>query len=250
MNRKICILLIAVLLAVYPAITLGQASGVATSSPDHITLTWTGNPATTMTITWRTDNTTTTSMVEYQKGNEFTAAAKYATAVSSNFTTDIQNSRLFTTTLTGLEPDTQYTYRVGIEGNWSAPHSFSTADPNTDSFKFLVFGDSQSPATDYSLWKENIHNAYRANRDAKFFVNMGDLVDVGQSGTHWNSWYSAAAGVIDTIPIMPVVGNHETKGSSDTARPSYWKKQFNMPQNGPCSFCGIGQPAERAETIW
>ena len=62
------------------------------------------------------------------------------------------------------------------------------------------------------------------------------IVDVGQSGAHWNGWFGAAAGVIDTVPEMPVVGNHETTGSSETSRPAYWNAQFKMPQNGPSAL--------------
>ncbi|MEN6356461.1 MAG: metallophosphoesterase family protein [Armatimonadota bacterium] len=233
------VLAILILLYVIASPTACLAAGSASASPDHVTLTWADNPATTMTVTWRTDNTTATGSVEYQKYQKsaaFTANAKYATSHSADFTTDLQATHLFTATLKGLEPNTKYLYRVGNQGHWSANHSFTTANPSSKSFKFLVFGDSQSVADGnfpYGVWSKTLHNAYSANPDARFFVNMGDLVDTGQSGAHWNAWFSAAAGVIDTIPIMPVVGNHETRGSLDTRRPAYWKAQFYLPQNGP-----------------
>jgi hypothetical protein len=159
----------------------------------------------------------------------------------SNFTTDLQATYLFTATLKGLEQNTKYLYRVGNKAHWSTAHTFMTASPNVKSFKFLVFGDSQSVAggsAPYELWGRTVHNAYNSNPDAKFFVSVGDLVDIGQSGAHWNAWFSSATGVIDTIPVMPVSGNHETKGSSETKRPAYWKAQFNLPQNGPSGLRG------------
>ena len=74
-------------------------------------------------------------------------------------------------------------------------------------FKFLVFGDSQS--SQYSVWQTTLHKAYQANKEAAFFINVGDLVDVGQDYAQWKAWFDAAQGVIDTIPAMPVAGNHE-----------------------------------------
>jgi len=218
----------------WPTLILGQPAGGATTFPDHITLTWTGDPARTMTITWRTDTSVSNGLVQYEKSAN--PVSQRAEAESSDFTTDLEKVHLFTTTLTGLSPDTKYTYRVGDGTHWSSSHSFSTADPKAQSFKFLVFGDSQSNATGkhpYELWRKTIHNAYESNSDTKFIVNMGDLVDTGQSGAHWNAWFAAAAGVIDAIPEMPVVGNHETYGSRTTHRPEYWNAQFHLPQNGP-----------------
>lgn len=235
-RRFIFPMLVLLFAIVCPISCVSQAAGEATASPDHITLTWAGNPATTMTVTWRTDTSMTTGYIEYQKGAILSTTAQSVKATSSNFTTDLQATHLFTANLTALSPNTTYSYRVGDGAHWSSVHKFTTADPNTQSFKFLVFGDSQSAKDgkpNYSLWGNNLHGTYNANPDAKFFINVGDLVDVGQSGAHWNGWFEASAGVVDTIPVMPVMGNHETYGSSDTRRPAYWNAQFRMPQNGP-----------------
>nr|WP_231969080.1 metallophosphoesterase [Thermoanaerobacterium sp. RBIITD] len=106
-----------------------------------------------------------------------------------------------------------------------------------------MFGDSQSGvATDpqYGPWKTTIQNSFKANPDAKFFVNVGDLVEIGQMYAHWNNWFDAAKGVIDTIPEMPVQGNHETYQSKnyDSAKPKDFVNQFVVPQNGPDSLKG------------
>lgn len=221
-----------------PALALAQTAGTsATTTPDHVALSWTGDPATTMTITWRTDTTVTTGIVEYAKGSKLTGPTHRANATCSNFSTDLGETRLFATTLADLSPHASYCYRVGDGDHWSTTHAFTTADPKSSAVQFLVFGDSQS-VTPYSTWRTTVHNAYDANRDAKFMVNVGDLVDVGQSGAHWNAWFAAAAGVIDTIPEMPVVGNHETTPAKGDRRPDYWLAQFTLPQNGPAGLKG------------
>ena len=225
-----------------PTPTLAQAAGTgATPAPDHVTLNWTGNPAKTMTLTWRTDTTVTTGIVEYARGAALTGSIHRANATCANFTTDLGDAKLFRTTLADLLPNTDYCYRVGDGEHWSTTHIFSTANPKSNKVKFLVFGDSQSSATGtspYSQWQTTIHKAYDANKDARFIVSVGDLVDLGQSGAHWNAWFAAAAGVIDTIPEMPVIGNHETNGKPGERKPEYWLAQFALPQNGPAGLKG------------
>lgn len=227
------LILIVLLLSGCPAAVPGQSGRSPTAQPDHVTLTWTGDPATTMTVTWRANAAVTTGEVEYDKGAALSGNPSHMSATETDFRTNLGKSHLFSATLTGLDPNAKYSYRVGDGKHWSAVHAFSTADPEAHGAKFLVFGDSQSPASSYELWSKTLHNAYKVNPDAKFFVNVGDLVDAGQSGEHWNAWFAAAAGVIDSIPAMPVVGNHETSGSFFTKRPAYWNAQFRLPQNGP-----------------
>lgn len=208
----------------------------ATAIPDHVTLTWTGDPATTMTVTWRADPSVTSGIVQFQLGEKLTSAALSVKAEARDFTTDLGAARLFTATLGNLTPGRKYSYRVGDGERWNRMGSFSTAERNVRSFKFLVFGDSQAPTTGnppYNTWRNTLHNAYNANPDARFIVNVGDLVDFGQRGAHWNAWFDAAQGVIDRIPEMPATGNHESYGSRETTKALYWLAQFALPQNGP-----------------
>jgi len=192
--------------AIQPTMTTGQTPGSpATPTPDHVTLTWTADPATTMSVTWRTDATVNSGFVQYQKGTTVGDDAPKAEAQARDFTTNLGTTRLFSSTLTHLSPNTQYSYRVGDGTQWSEKHSFTTADPEAKTFKFLVFGDSQSPVTGsdpYGIWRETIQNAFKANPDADFFVNVGDLVDFGQVEEHWNAWFAAVKGVIDTSHII------------------------------------------------
>jgi hypothetical protein len=230
----------AILLActiIQPIRTEGQTPGsTATPIPDHVTLSWTGDPATTMTITWRTDATVIAGFVQYRRGSCLANDSLKAEARPRDFITETGTTHLFTSTLAGLSPNTRYSYRVGDGVHWSKTHTFKTADPESNAFKFLIFGDSQSPVTGsdpYGLWRETIQNAYKANPDADFFVNVGDLVDFGQIEAHWDAWFAAAKGVIDTIPAMPTTGNHESYGSRDTLKPLYFTEQFSLPRNGP-----------------
>ena len=225
----------------------------ATGRPDHITLTWSADPATTMTITWRTNSSVKSCTVEYTSLDNGSETMSVVSSLHPMvFTTSATDSvrgemHIFTATLTGLKPGTKYTYKIGNDRNeWTDSHAFTTesdTEKSANTFKFLIFGDSQSgrgDVPDYANWYRTVHNAFAANMDAKFFVNMGDLVEKGQSYQHWNNWFTAAEGVIDTLPILPVEGNHETYNGRDwkTAKPHYFVNQFKLFQNGPDGLKG------------
>jgi hypothetical protein len=210
--------------------------GGSRAAPDHITLTWTGDPATTMTVTWRMDSSVAEGFVQYRPGDTLSSDSLQAKADLNIFTSDLETNHLFSSTLQDLIPNTRYAYRVGNGEQWSDPYSFTTADPEAAGFKFFIFGDSQAPVhvdAPYEKWHHTLHNAYEANPDAKFMINIGDLVDFGQQAAHWNAWFAASKGVIERIPIMPVAGNHESYGSRDTWKPKYFVEQFSLPRNGP-----------------
>lgn len=207
------------------AIPLGS-----TAASDHITLTWMDDPRTTQTITWRTDVTTVVGRVQYCEavGKSFPHNARTVDAGVEDF----GNMSIHSVTLTGLKPGTNYIYQVSAESTWGELHTFTTSSTNASSFKFLVFGDSQS--SNYDVWQATLHQAYQANPDAVFFTNVGDLVDVGQDYTQWNSWFDATQGIIDRIPAMPVTGNHETYTPERRfSMPIFFTAQFKLPTNGP-----------------
>jgi hypothetical protein len=169
----------------------------ATGAPDHVTLSLTSNPYTSQTVTWRTDTTVSTGIVQYNKRS---VAAKVNT-----LKTDLGDENIYTATLTGLRPGTRYSYRVGDGKNWSPRYSFTTERRDINSFKFLVFGDTQAKEDndpDYSLWQSTLQNAKKANPDARFFTVVGDEAQAGLSNVHWNYWFAACKGVIDSISYM------------------------------------------------
>ncbi len=138
----ICILLA---IMIVPAIAADPFTG--TAAPDHITLSWTGDAQTSQTVTWRTDTTSTASIVQYVTGSVATfPSAGYvekAGDAATLYKTDLGDENIHRVTLTGLTPGTAYTYRVGDGKNWSAAGTFTTESPNTTNFQVLVFGDAQ-----------------------------------------------------------------------------------------------------------
>ncbi len=219
----------------------------ATLSPDHIVLSWTGDPKTTQTITWRSSTAVNSGEVRYREADDLKSvflSEKASVRKFSTVTGDKQGSfNIFTVTLKNLKPDTRYVYKVFSGTMPGQEGSFSTGIAEKKPFSFLVFGDSQSESKipDYSPWHENVTKAYATHNEAKFMINMGDLTQQGMSYPHWNNWLEAAKGVIDMIPEMPVIGNHDGVGEAPAANsfiPVYLMEQLPVPQNGPKEIKG------------
>lgn len=211
----------------------------ATAMPDHITLTWADDTQTTQTITWRTEVKAIGGQIQYAQvvtGNALPGDMTTMEAQVKELTTRWGSMNIHSGTLRGLKPGTRYIYRVGNGITWSEINSFQTG-PVSPNFKFLIFGDSQG--YNYHVWKTTLQQAYQANPDAVFMINVGDLVDVGLQYEQWDGWFTAGQGVIDTLPLMPVTGNHETytpeKGLS---MPILFTGQFTLPPNGPKELMG------------
>lgn len=226
-----------------------NASLNSTIRPDHVALSWSDDPTSTMTISWRTNTSVESSSVEFYPVGGMTETVTAKPELFNTALTDKNSGQmnLFTVTLKNLKPGTNYFYRVGNNKNgWTELYSFTTESKvtqNGNNFKFLVFGDSQSGNMDvpnYNPWHFTLNNAFNANKDAKFFINVGDLVEKGQDYRHWNNWFDAAKGVIDEIPAMVVQGNHETYDAADwnSTKPQYFVNQFNVFQNGPDDLKG------------
>lgn len=236
--RLIRYLLLVIVLSV-AALPAGESAAVLGSVlPDHITMTWTGEPQTTQTITWRTSTAVSAGQVQFALADgRGLVKASLAAARTELLVTNQGSMHIHSVTLTGLRPGTSYRYRVGDGTYWSEDREFRTAPLVTTPFKFLIFGDSQS--IDYGVWCTTLQQAAAANRDAVFMTNVGDLVDVGQDCRQWNAWFDAAKGVIDTIPVMPVTGNHESyTPQGHFSRPELFTAQFKLPGNGPESLRG------------
>jgi len=98
---------------------------VAVSAPDQVHLAWVDDPSTTLTIIWRTWDTSTPSMVEYRPAGEASWQSTLGALRTSGTT-----GTLHEVTLTSLTPSTSYEYRVRGDGSsWSPIFTTRTAPP-------------------------------------------------------------------------------------------------------------------------
>lgn len=197
-------------------------SAVEISLPNQIILTWTDDPATTQTITWLMA-TDVPGRVEYLEAYSFDGGFDQAMQIEAP--SSILGSLYYrnTVSISGLTPDTEYVYRVGDEGAWSEPYSFTTG-ADTDTYSFLYMGDVQEG---YPEWGNTLNSIFDAYPDIRFSLLGGDLTDKGNDENEWGQFLTAATPVLARIPMMPTLGNHEGY---------MYYKFMALPDNGPAGL--------------
>jgi 3',5'-cyclic AMP phosphodiesterase CpdA len=212
-----------------------------TAFPDRIILTFTGDPAHTQAVTWRSDATAANAQAQValaDHGPQFESQARSVPAATVPLATKAGEARCHTVVFGGLEPRTKYLYRVGDGSHWSEWAAFQTAAAGPEPFRFLYLGDAQNSIK--SHWSRVIRAAFASAPDARFIVHAGDLVNRGTDDSNWGEWFQAAGWINAMVPCLPSPGNHEyEKSREETARDAshsitgHWRAQFALPQNGP-----------------
>lgn len=186
----------------------------------------TADSTTSRTFMWQSDYAEENPVVEYRQAGDDTTIMQLP-ASSDAFSDDGVTTYIHTAAVTDLKPGTAYEYRVGAGDKRSDWQSFHTAQGHD--FKALIFPDSQS--SDYSVWAATAQPAWQRNQDAQFFINMGDLVDNGQDHYQWNAWFDVVGDMIARIPVVPLLGNHETYDKDWKVRmPEAYLHLFALPR--------------------
>ncbi len=190
-------------------------------TPDQIMLSIKGNASSSMAIRWRTDISVNEGFALYrEKGTEKwlkTDAEKHY------FETDMDESHFFFAHLKGLKPDTYYEYTCGYELR-SDIFTFKTAKENLTKFSFLCISDIQAgdaePPADYSVLNEVLKKTLKEHPECDFILTAGDNTNCGQTDIQWTGLFEGLKGIIEEIPIMFCMGNHDDMGFS-----SYFTKE-------------------------
>lgn len=133
-----------------------------------------------------------------------------------------------------LTPGTHYQYRI-TAGDAASDWQELYAPTVNESYKMLIFPDSQS--SDYADWQQMAHLAWARNTDAQLFTCMGDLVDNGEDRLQWTEFFVGVKEMQRSIPIVPVMGNHETYNLNWKVRlPEAYLHYFRTPMNGSKEF--------------
>lgn len=150
-----------------------------------------------------------------------------------SFSDNEQINYQYSVDIDNLLPNNIYEYRICDEDKNSRWYDLKTA--NDDYCKALLFPDSQS--NNYSDWKNLAQNAAKRNIDADFFINMGDLVDNGEDKQQWQAWFEALGGIIEWMPIAPIMGNHEMYDLKwQVRKPQAFLNYFIVPDNNSSKF--------------
>ncbi|RME92742.1 MAG: metallophosphoesterase family protein [Verrucomicrobia bacterium] len=205
--------------------------------PDQIVLTWSLDPATSMTIQWRTAAAVTNGVVVFHRkpppGEPVRPEDMLRVEALSQLLVDpgLSNDPAVyrhTAELRDLLPDTTYVYRVGDgrPGGWSAPMEFTTGPAGPADFSFVYMGDAQNGL---DVWGRLVQGAARRHPDVAFYLMAGDLVNRGNERDDWDAFFRYSGGVFARRPLVPVIGNHECQGG----HPTMYLKLFALPTNGP-----------------
>ncbi len=208
--------------------------------PDRIVLTWSGDPATTASVTWRTDTSIAQAEGQIAEANasaNFTTWARSETACTEKWKRNRLIAHFHSVTFKGLKPNTLYAYRVGSDKIWSSWYQFRTASAKPDDFTFIYLGDAQNNLL--SLWARTIRTAVLDAPHADFIIHAGDLVNNANKDSDWHEWFASGDWIHAKIPSIPSPGNHEYSDYRDVSKRRLsvlWRPQFTLPENGPEGF--------------
>ncbi|NLV40193.1 MAG: metallophosphoesterase family protein [Candidatus Hydrogenedentes bacterium] len=209
-----------------------EAAAPSTPAPDLVTLTWSGDARTTMTVQWRTSPATEQGTVLYREAGR--AEAPFAEAAATRAVLEDRNlindrkAHWFTAELAGLAPGTRYEYTVGAgpDGPRSAPAVFETAPDGDAPFTFLWMSDVHNKKDSVPL----LETATRLHPDAAFLAISGDLVGMGQYRDDWDALLGNYADFVRRRPLVPSIGNHD---AIDGLGSELYSALFRLPDNGP-----------------
>ncbi len=199
------------------------------SSPasDQALLTWSGDPATTIDIQWRTNTSVENGTVYFRKKGSNEAFSQSAERYLME-DLRLMNDRFihrFTAQLKDLNPGTTYEYRLAPEEEWNENYIFTTED-DSKSFSYIWFGDvHRSPK-----WGELVNVAFEKHPDVAFFSIAGDLVNDGLYRNDWDALWDHSKDVISQRPLMCIPGNHDNRGGLGALM---YREMFSYPKNAP-----------------
>ena len=112
-----------------------------TPIPDRICTSFTGDPATSFSVTWRTDTSVKNSKAEIalaEGGPGFTDKAQQIAGTSQTFKSNLGEAQYHQVDFEGLAPDTRYLYRVGSDKHWSEWIQFKTASDKSARLRSFI----------------------------------------------------------------------------------------------------------------
>jgi hypothetical protein len=212
MNRPLAVLsVVAVSLGALACESGYESAPAATGAhpPTWIVLSPTADPRTSQAVTWRSPSAYSTEKVAFHRADE--SAARWAVARRKS-ATSVRNSGnaqpAYTATMTGLEPGTDYVYRVVTSGGSSSLYSFTTPKATVgEGWQLLSFGDTQ--IDNAGLPKRIIAAATSRFPSADLLLHAGDVVNHPWEHQEWRDLFSALSAQRYSKNWAVSIGNHE-----------------------------------------
>ena len=186
-----------------------------------------GNKADELYVTWFSKSGSKGSVTLDTDGIFSSISAKATTSPSSTVPGYYRNSAL----ISGLKPNTVYTYSVKNGSTHSPSYTYETPDFDSSDFTFTIAGDPE-----IGLGDEDVHKSHRniwrtaLNRmksqipESEFLLVMGDQVAKPDDPKLYDYYLDNA--VLYSTPMMPVMGNHDVGTGS-------FGEHFSFPNASP-----------------
>ena len=137
------------------------------------------------------------------------------TNVSSSGQTNVTHAAttnivyLYEVTLKNLQPESVYAYSAETDGVRTPLKRFKTFAVHPRKVTFIVYGDSRSNPKGHAAVAANFKHY-----SPDFILHAGDLVADGRLYEAWGrEFFGPLTQVLDEVPILPSLGNHEADGS-------------------------------------
>ena len=131
-------------------------------------------------ITWYS-NYNTAGAVQYATASGASFPSVYTTAIARVTEANESGSYVYKATLTGLEPNTTYVYRLVTGNTYSDVRTFKVNEFG-DNFSFVYVADPQTGGLTYKVKWENVLSSLKTNFPAaSFIVSGGDQIATATS---------------------------------------------------------------------
>lgn len=112
-----------------------------------------------------------------------------------------------------LEPDTEYSFRVGSDSTWSEIGHFKTTSKSNKDFNFIYITDPQSNTLEmFEISAKTSHAAYYKYPNVNFWLHCGDMVETSGSNNsewEWERFFETQKQIFMNNIFAPVIGNHD-----------------------------------------
>ncbi|MEX2123342.1 MAG: metallophosphoesterase family protein [Woeseia sp.] len=199
--------------------------------PDQVHLAWVEDPATTLTIVWRTRNVTTPSSADYRPAGATSWQSEIGAPRPSG-----TSGILHEVTLRRLTPDSGYEYRVpGDGGVWSPAFTTHTAPPaGPADFSVIYVADTGlvGRLDGLATGTQQVVDEIVALQPT-LVLPGGDYVyfdtdkRYGSLQNTIDAWFNQMQPIAARSPLMPTYGNHEALLGEGFAP---WAARFPTPE--------------------
>lgn len=204
--------------------------------PVNVTMSVTDKNSSSFTVSWFTKYSVTETDIEVvKKGEEFTGTpSENAVTVSEESTYSAPGfdcgafailpytlkTVKHTATVTGLEADTEYIFRIGdFTKGFTVDGSIRTAPLTDGKFTFIHLSDTEGLApSHYEAFTDTLTAAEALYPDSSFIVHTGNLVSKPENDDQWSWAIEGNSDIFTSKPFIYSAGTNDLEGNGEAAK--------------------------------